>query len=122
MNALTLPHSQTKPANPFETARLKLIQALLQLNAPPAYPAYPHPLNHTAVAAHIREAAEIFDYWLAAIGSEVRDNAVTSISAGLFSGSFVGAVDGNETYAAEIQGEALREYASERRSARRGGW
>jgi hypothetical protein len=105
--------------NPFETARRKLIAALLAMKPPAAYPAFPSPSDHEGVAAHIREAAQIFDAWLAAIGSEVRDNAVTAIDSNLFSGSFMGAVDGNETYAAEMQGEALREYAEERRSVRR---
>jgi hypothetical protein len=120
--ALTLPPpAPAKSANPFETARLKLIKALLGMKAPNGYPNFPAPSDHETIAAHIRDAAQIFDEWLAAVGAEVRDNAVTSISAGLFAGSFTGAVDGNETGACEEQGEALREYASERRSAR-GGW
>lgn len=108
--------------NPFEAARLALVKRLLELKAPASYPSYPSPADHEGIAAHIREAAEIFDSWLAAIGSEVRGNAVTGIDSNLFSGSFMGAVDGNETYAAEMQGEALREYASQRRSGSRGGW
>lgn len=107
--------------NPFEAARLSLINRLLTLKAPKAYPSFPSPADHEGIAAHIREAAEIFDGWLAAIGSEVRDNATTGISAGLFAGSFIGAVDGNETGACEEQAESLREFASERRHAR-GGW
>lgn len=105
--------------NPFEAARLKLIQALLAMKAPAGYPNFPSPSDHEGIANHIREAAGIFDDWLAAIGAEVRDNATTSVSAGLFAGSFTGAVDGNETWACESQGEALREYAAERRSLRR---
>lgn len=109
----------SKSQNPFETARLSLIKRLLQLKTPSPYPTYPSPSDHEGIAAHIREAAEIFDSWLAAIGSEVRDNAVTSISSELFSGSFIGAVDGNETFACEMQGEALHDFASERRAMRR---
>lgn len=105
--------------NPFEAARLALVKRLLELKAPASYPNFPSPADHEGIASHIREAAGIFDDWLAAIGAEVRDNATTSISAGLFAGSFIGAVDGNETYACESQGEALREYAAERRSMRR---
>lgn len=97
------------PSNPFETARLALIKSLLAMKAPAAYPAYPSPADHEGVAAHIRDAAQIFDAWLAAIGSEVRDNAVTSIDLNLFSGSFLGAVDGNETWAAESAGISVRE-------------
>lgn len=113
------PSAPTRSNNPFEAARLKLIKALLGMKAPNAYPSYPCPDDHEGIAAHIRDAALIFDEWLAAVGAEVRDNAVTSISAGLFAGSFMGAVDGNETYAAEEQAEALREYAAERHSMRR---
>lgn len=105
--------------NPFEAARRQLIAALLALKAPADYPSFPTPADHEGVAGHIREAALIFDEWLAAIGGEVRDNAVTTIDANLFSGSFTGAVDGNETGVCEEQAEALREYAIERRAMRR---
>lgn len=105
--------------NPFEAARLKLIAALLAMKAPAAYPNFPSPSDHEGIAAHLREAAEIFDAWLAAIGSEVRDNATTSVDRHMFSGSFTGAIDGNETGVCEGQGEALREYAEERRASRR---
>jgi len=107
------------PKNPFETARRKLIAALLAMKVPSAYPAFPSPCDHEAVASHLRDAAQIFDEWLAAVGCEVRDNAVTAIGSGLFSGSFLGAVDGNETYCCEEQASALIEYAQERRSYRR---
>lgn len=106
------PASEPSPLsqNPFEAARLTLIKRLLQLRAPKAYPCSPAPSDHENVAEHLRETAQIFDEWLAAIGAEVRDNAVTYVSAGLFSGSFVGAIDGNETYACEEAATALREY------------
>jgi hypothetical protein len=112
----TLPASASSPTalsrNPLEVARSRLIRRLLELDVPKGF----HPLT---VAEHLRDAAAIFDEWLAAIGSEVRDNAVTSISSGLFSGSFSAAVDGNETYACETQSHAAREYADERRAMRR---
>lgn len=109
----------TSAKNPFEAARRRLISGLLAMKAPPSYPASPSPSDHEGIAAHIRDAAQIFDEWLAAVGSEVRDNAVTSIDGNLFSGAFTGAIDGNETWACEAQGEALREFANERRSLRR---
>jgi hypothetical protein len=105
-----------RPQNPFETARLQLIAALLAMKPPAAYPAFPSPADHAGVAGHLREAAEIFDGWLAAVGCEVRDNATTYISADLFAGSFTAAIDGNETWCLEQQGEALVE---QRRSLRR---
>lgn len=96
--------------NPFEAARLTLVKRLLQMQAPKAYPCSPSPTDHRNVAAHIKEAAEIFDEWLAAIGAEVRDNTTIMVSAGLFAGSFVAAVDGNETWACEESATALIEY------------
>lgn len=108
--------SKTLSRNPFEVARSHLIRRLLELQAPVAYPNFPTPGHHEGVASHIREAAQIFDEWLAAVGSEVRDNATTQVSAGLFAGSFFAAVDGNETGACEDQAESLRD---ERRAMRR---
>ena len=108
--------SKTISRNPFEVARSHLIRRILELQAPVAFPNFPTPGHHESVAAHLREAAEIFDEWLAAIGAEVRDNATISISAGLFSGSFAAAIDGNETYALECEALALIE---ERRAMRR---
>lgn len=112
----TLPAPETRSNNPFEAARLKLIKALLTLKAPGAYPNFPSPTDHETIGSHIREAAIIFDEWLAAIGAEVRDNATTSISAGLFAGSFTAAIDGNETWALESEALAL---AEDRRAMRR---
>lgn len=108
--------------NPFEAARLCLINRLLTLKAPKAIGSFATPFDFEAIKDHVLEATAIYDEWLAAIGSTVRDNATTHISAGLFSGTFTAAVDGNETYAVESQGEALKEFASERRSERRASW
>jgi hypothetical protein len=104
--------------NPFEAARLSLINALLKLKAPKAYPNFPCPDDHEGIGGHIKEALEIVDEWLAAIGSEVRDNAVTSVDARLFSGTLVAAAS-DEIYACDEQAEALRQYADERRASRR---
>lgn len=107
-----VPTAEPSPlsANPFEAARLTLIKRLLQLRSPKAYPCSPSPVDHDNVAEHLREVAQVCDEWLAAIGAEVRDNAVTYISAGLFSGSFTGAIDGNETFACTEAGMALIEH------------
>jgi hypothetical protein len=102
--------------NPFEAARLKLIASLLAMKAPAAYPSFPAPSDHVGVADHMREAAAIFDDWLASVGSEVRDNATTYVSADLFSGSFTAAIDGNETWSLEQQSQFL---IDERRSLRK---
>lgn len=111
----TLPPALVR--NPFEVARRKLVASLLALKAPAAYPAYPCPDDHEGIAAHLREAAAIFDEWLAAVGHEVRDNAATSISAGLFTGSFSGAIEGNETWACEEAGIDVRWNGATRRRA-----
>lgn len=116
----TLPQPTTT-TNPLRPAMASLISGLLAL-ALPRYPADPSPSDHEGFAGHIRQAAQLFDDYLAAIGAEVRDNAVTSIDGHMFAGSFLGAVDGNETYACEEQAEALREFASERRAERRASW
>ncbi|MDI1265009.1 MAG: hypothetical protein PS018_17300 [bacterium] len=105
-----------RSSNPFEAARLKLVKALLRMPAPVAYPNFPTPGHHEGVAAHLRDAAAIFDEWLAAIGAEVRYNATTSIESGLFAGSFTAAIDGNETYACECEVQSL---IDERRAMRR---
>lgn len=112
-------HPAAVPAfakNPFEAARLTLVKALLEIKVPAAYPSFPCPDDHEGIAAHLREAAAIFDEWLAAVGREVRDNAATSISAGLFSGSFTGAIEGNETWACEEAGIEVRWNRTARRA------
>lgn len=110
--------TQPRPQNPFESARLKLIQALLSMKAPKAYPVFPTPAHHEGVAALIREVAGLADEWLAAVGSEVRDNATGAIDSHLFAGSFTAAIDGNETYACELAGMSVREErAAMRRTA-----
>lgn len=108
--------SPPRSSNPFEAARLQLIKQLLGIKAPGAYPNYPTPGHHEGVASHLRQAAEIFDEWLAAIGAEVRDNATTTVSAGLFAGSFTAAIDGNETWACESEAQSL---VDDRRAMRR---
>lgn len=110
---------QIKPQNPFETARLALIQRLLMWKVAKPFGSFATPSDFEAVAADIRDAAIMFDEWLAAIGSEVRDNAVTSVDSRMFAGSFTGAVDGNETGVCEEQAESLRQYAEEGRAERR---
>lgn len=107
MSTTTLSEARTQ--NPFRTAKAKLISDLLALTVPNAYPSFPSPADHEGVAGHIREVARIVDGWLAAIGAEVRDNTATSIDSNLFNGSFLGAVDGNETYACEMAGVSVRE-------------
>lgn len=103
--------------NPFEAARLSLVKALTALKAPAAYPSFPSPDDHEGTAAHLREAAAIFDEWLAAVGHQVRENATTGVSSNLFNGSFAGAIEGNETWACEEAGIDVRWNGATRRRA-----
>ena len=103
-------------ANPLEAAHLSLIKRLLEIKAPKSFGLFPHPSDYGAANDYLRAVTEGLDVWLAAFGAEIRDNAQTSIDAGLFSGSFSAAIEGNETYACQAQAEALIE---ERRAMRR---
>jgi hypothetical protein len=107
---------KTSPApsasrNPFEIARSHLIRRLLELEVPPA---------HAIAEAPdlIRDAANIFDGWLRQVGEHVADVTDASsepINLDLFTGQFLGAVDGNATYAVE---QAM-EFAPRRYTMRR---
>jgi hypothetical protein len=96
--------TQTSPTqNPFKAARLALIQRLLALPVPEAI---------GDVADHLKDAANIFDQWLYAVGSGVADSVPADVDMRSFQGAFLGAVDGNATYEVECAMEA----ASRRRS------
>lgn len=89
--------------NPFEAARDALIQRLQSLAIPQAL---------GDVSDHLKDVANICDQWLHAVGSGVADHVTTDVDMRLFSGQFLGAVDGNATY--EV--ECVMEAASRRRS------
>lgn len=89
--------------NPFEAARDALIQRLLSLAVPQAI---------GEVSDHLKDAANVFDQWLYAVGSGVADSVSTDVDMRQFQGAFLGAVDGNATY--EV--ECVQEAASRRRS------
>lgn len=98
--------TSTKPStspNPFKAARAALIQRLLALPVPEAI---------GEVSDHLRDAANIFDQWLYAVGSGVADHVTVDVDMRQFQGAFVGAIDGNATY--EV--ECVQEAASRRRS------
>jgi hypothetical protein len=96
-----------RPSNPFETARLALIKKLLAVKAPASFSVFPVPGEFTSVVDHLREAAGIFDEWLAAIGHEITDNSSSRVDMGLFRSAFTDAVDGNAMWEVEKQGEQL---------------
>lgn len=95
--------------NTFETARLALIKKLLAIKAPGSFSTFPVPCEFTAVIDHMREAAGIFDEWLAAIGHEVADNSTSRVDIDLFRSAFTNAIDGNAQWEVEKQAEALIE-------------
>src|SRR6516225_3603644 len=87
--------------NPFEAAKAALIARLNKLAAPSA----------SAIgdaADHIRDAANIFDEWLYAVGSQVADRSFNDVDMRSFQGAFLGAVDGNATYEVEVACEPVR--------------
>lgn len=102
MSAAADTKSSTTP-NPFEAARSALITRLLALPVPAAI---------GEVSDHLREAANIFDQWLYAVGSGVADHVTVDVDMRTFQGTFLGAVDGNAIY--EV--ECVMANASRRRS------
>ena len=90
-------------ANPFEAARAALIQRLLSLPVPQAI---------GEVSEHLKDAANVFDQWLYAVGSGVADHVTVDVDMRSFQGAFLGAIDGNATY--EV--ESVLEQAGRRRS------
>jgi len=94
--------------NPFERARLALIKRLLELKAPKAYPTFPSPDDHLSIKDHLLLVGEIVDEYLATVGSEIRDNANCAIDKDLFNGTFMRAIDGNETFALDEAAQTVR--------------
>jgi hypothetical protein len=107
MSSLTFPTPQ--PNNPFEIARRALISALVRMEAPKAFTTFPVPSEFTGVIDHMRQAAGLFDEWLAAIGHQVADNSSGNVDMRLFRSAFTDAIDGNAMWEVEKQGEALIE-------------
>jgi len=107
-STITTP-TTTRSQNPFEAARLTLIQKLLRMKAPKALGAFPHPSDFVAIANHLRIAAGIFDEYLEEFGFQVADNAPCNVDARLFTGAFRGAIEGNATFEIEEVAEAIRD-------------
>ncbi len=95
--------------NPFEAARLALIQKLLRLQVPKALSSYPIPSDFVELANHVREASAIFDEWIETIGFQVEQNAPCNVDQRAFCGAYTGAIEGNATFEIEEVGEAIRE-------------
>lgn len=78
--------------NPFEAAKLKLIERLALLVVPKPIRIFPGPSDFEAARDVLREAAEIFDDWIAAVGHQVADNSPYSVDARSFDKVASGAV------------------------------
>lgn len=100
--------SNVPSRNPFEIARSHLIARLVQMSVPPA---------HAIAEAgdHIKDAANLFDEWLAAVGGAVADRVNVDVDYRVFQGAFLGAVDGNATYEVECVIARASQYRTLRR-------
>ncbi|QPF81629.1 hypothetical protein IC762_17535 [Bradyrhizobium genosp. L] len=99
--AVSKAYGVTPIRNPFEAARSALIRRLVEMEVPRELSLRPRRDEFAHLADHIRDAANLFDEWLFAIGAEVAENANRAVDLRLFSGAFLGAVDGNATHATE---------------------
>ena len=70
--------------NPFEAARAKLIERLSLLVVPKPIRIFPGPSDFQTVRDLLRETAEIFDDYVAAIGGEVEANSPYNVDSRSF--------------------------------------
>lgn len=102
--------SLTRSANPFEAARLSLIQRLLQIKAPKAFGPFPLATDFLAVRDHLVDMVEAFDDWCETIGFRVQENTTCeAFDISCFNNTFSAAVDGNATFILEECAEDVRE-------------
>lgn len=91
--------TNTASPSPFETIRSSLVSRLASLQVPKGFSLQmPRRGEFDEVAAFIRDLANVCDEALYAIGSEVADNAARGIDMSVFSGAFLGAVEGNADF------------------------
>jgi hypothetical protein len=103
----TFPVSASSTTNPFEAALGRVIERLQLVVVPKAYRVFPSPDDHLSVRDHVRDVVAILDDWLSEIGDELADNAVSTVDLSCFKDAFLGAVDGNATFAFEQEADAL---------------
>ena len=99
----------TTHQNPFEAARLSLIERLSAVKACAAIGSYPTPSDFLEVVRHVREVAACFDDWLETVGFQVAENAVNKVDMRVFDDAFSAAIEGNATFEIEECAEALRD-------------
>jgi hypothetical protein len=95
--------------DPIAKAHHALVRELSRIEIP-RIAVSPEPEHFEAVADYIRRVTDLFDVtWLQAIGAEVASNALCTVDQKMFTGQFVGAIDGNATYELDACAEAARE-------------
>jgi hypothetical protein len=104
-----MPTATLRSDNPFEAARLALIDRLAALQAPRGLATFPLPADFRHLADHIREAAGLFDEWLAVIGHQVNVSAPGGVDMRVFEDAFSAAVEGNATFVVEQVAEDMIE-------------
>lgn len=95
--------------NPFEVARSHLIAALVNMRVPAA-----HAVGDAS--DHIKDAANLFDEWLFAIGGAVQERVNADLDFRTFQGVFLGAVEGDAAYAVKVAVEESSRYRTLRRA------
>lgn len=101
--------NQRAARNPLEQARMHLIARLWELSVPPQHAI-------ADIPDLIREAANIFDEWLYAVGNHVGERVNVDLDMRNFQGACLGAVEGNATYEIESAIEDSRRFRTLRRA------
>lgn len=119
MLTLSPDSSLTRSSNPFEAARLTLIQRLLQIRAPKPIGAFALPSDFLAIRDHIVDAVEAFDDWIESIGFQVQENSPRDIDMRLFEDTFSAAVHGNALFELEELADETRDAQADAARGRR---
>jgi hypothetical protein len=99
--------------NPLARAHFAMMRELARM-AVPSIGLDDDPEDFEAVADYVRRVTDLFDVtWLQAVGEEVKSNALCHIDMAMFSGQFVGAIDGNATFECQCAADAAREAQDE---------
>lgn len=101
--------SPSASRNPLEAIRSHLIRRLCELPMPAA-----HAIGE--VPELLRDAANIFDEFLFAIGQHVGERVNVDMDIRPFQGAFLGAVEGNADYEIECVIERSSQYRTLRRA------
>ncbi len=95
--------------NPLEIARSLLIRELVDVQVPPAHAI-------ADIPELIRDVANILDRWLYAVGGVVADQVNVDVDMRVFTGAFLGAIEGNADYEVQCVVERSSQYRTLRRA------